>query len=134
MAIDESQLEWDDEVLLYDGHPFTGILTKTFPNGGIRAEITYQSGIMDGSSREWHPSGRMSSEWTMVKNCRDGIRLEWHENGEIKIVSFHLQGIELSFHEWTDSGIAVCHRLIDWDSGWEKYALRIARERRERGE
>ncbi|VTS04904.1 toxin-antitoxin system YwqK family antitoxin [Tuwongella immobilis] len=122
MTIDEDDLDLDEDVCLYQGQPFTGIVQALHPNGVIKRESPYLDGFAHGVCREWHSNGQLQREWVAIRGRIDGMETMWHENGQVKSVAIYLKGAELEYDEWNDAGLLVTHRELDRQSELWKYA------------
>jgi antitoxin component YwqK of YwqJK toxin-antitoxin module len=74
----------DDQSLLYQGEPYTGVVFETYADGSPAAEQSYRQGILDGLSRVWHPNHQLKSETMYAFGLRVYER-QWHENGKPKL-------------------------------------------------
>ena len=125
MAIDESDLDLDEDVSVFQGQPYTGLVQAFYLNGAIKKQMTYCEGFEEGQCREWYANGQLKIEWYAVRGTVNAKAFQWHENGLIKSIANYVHGAELSFDEWDDSGLLVNHREIDWQSELGKYVSRL---------
>lgn len=122
MTIDEDDLDLDEDVCLYQGQPFTGMVQAFHPDGVMKKESPYSDGFEQGLCREWYSNGQLKREWHAVRGVAVGKVREWHENGQVKSVAIYLKGAELEYDEWSNAGLLVTHRELDRQSDLWKYA------------
>ncbi|MGS5021135.1 toxin-antitoxin system YwqK family antitoxin [Paenibacillus sp. JJ1683] len=89
------------------GTPFTGLTYELYDNGQLRYFSFYKDGFKHGLLREFYNTGERKSEEIMHYGQTKGKRTQWYENGQLKSVSEHELGVELSYQEWD-----VKHNLI----------------------
>ncbi len=122
MTIDEADLDLDEDIGLYQGQPFTGVVRAFHPNGMLKKEWPYRDGLWQGQCREWYSNGQVKREWHAVRGVAEGKMCEWHQNGQIRTNASYSKGVELTFDEWTHAGLLVAHREIDPQSELGRYA------------
>ena len=125
MTIDEDALEFDEDVRLFEGQPFTGVARSVYPNGKVRNEMTFCHGFEDGVCRSWHSNGQLSREWHATRGVVNGKEYEWHESGAIKSVGYYVHGVELTFDKWNESGRLIENRSINWNTSLGAYAKQL---------
>jgi antitoxin component YwqK of YwqJK toxin-antitoxin module len=125
MTVDEEDLDNDEDLAVFQGHPFTGTAVRYHPNGILRKEAIFRDGFEHGLCREWHESGQLSCEWFAVAGVVHGKRYDWYENGLLKAETIFRRGVELSYEEWDKLGRLVQQREIDWNSELGKYAAKL---------
>jgi antitoxin component YwqK of YwqJK toxin-antitoxin module len=60
LRIHEDTLEYEDDTLVLNGQPFTGIGYAKFQNGKLRREVNYENGFPKGLCGEWYENGQVS--------------------------------------------------------------------------
>jgi len=107
---------WQDDLLMYDGVPLTGVVYNEFPNGSLEYEESYKDGLKDGEYREWHPNGRKKCEEIRDRGALHGKSTEWHENGNLRLVSEYEHGVRMKSSEWDPNGKLITTTEIDRNS------------------
>jgi antitoxin component YwqK of YwqJK toxin-antitoxin module len=95
----DQEMEFDDDMLLHLGNPFTGIIYSLYPNSSLRHEHSYKDGFHDGLCRDWYSNGQLKKERVFRRGQTIGKVTEWHENGKIKSIKESEYGIELEYDE-----------------------------------
>lgn len=125
VRVHENNLHYEDDALMLNGEPFTGIGYAEFPNGALRREITYVSGFPEGCCREWHENGQMSKEWLAERGVAPSKTTEWYENGQRKSLCLREHGVELKYQEWSQDGEFVAERTLVEGSPMHQVLLRM---------
>ena len=118
---EDDEFEFDEDQIVYNGVPFTGILYAEYPNAQLKRESPFRDGFAEGRCREWFPNGQLKQEWFAVHGRATGKFLQWHENGQPRSVGNYEYGVELSYDEWNERGDLVAHREINTTSELFKY-------------
>jgi antitoxin component YwqK of YwqJK toxin-antitoxin module len=124
LKIHEDALEYEDDALVFNGQPFTGIGYAKFQNGKLRREVKYVNGFPEGCCREWYENGQVSKEWVAEKGVAPAKTMEWYENGQMKSLCLREHGIELEYKEWKDDGEISVERTLKEGSPMHKVLLR----------
>ena len=132
MRVSVECLEQDDELVLFDGHPFTGTAYELFPDGKLRHETTYQDGLPHGYWRDWYADGQMKFESACVKGLRHGQTTRWYTSGAINFIAQYEFGIETEYCEWNNRGEITLRRMLTPDSPGTNYSLLLARRKENR--
>ena len=119
--VNEEELDWDDDVSVLNGTPFSGIAYMLYPDGALEWEVTYHDGFKEGLVQEFHSNGKLKREWLADRGRTKGARKEWDENGNLKSEGVYEFGVELEYSEWTESGEQIVHRTLDPESDLAKY-------------
>mgnify|MGYP000034615697 CR=1 FL=1 len=80
-VVSENDLEWDGEITLLKGKPFTGVCVDYYKNGQKVSEVHYKDGREEGLWTEWSKDGEKTYEGPF----RDGVVLE--KDGKIAPIS-----------------------------------------------
>ena len=123
--IDEEQLDWDDDVSVLNGVPYTGVGVMYYPDGSLEGEASYVDGFKEGVVREWHPNGKLRTEWFAERGRAEGKVTEWHQNGVVKSVGEYEFGVEIKFDEWDEAGELLQSRQIDESSELFKHVQQM---------
>ena len=97
-------VEFDDQLALVNGKPFTGIIFAQHPNGQLEAEKNYKEGLPEGLQREWYPNGQLKHEWNAIRGHGSSLATEWYENGQMKRRTYCRFGWQVRVQEWTQRG------------------------------
>lgn len=125
MTIDDDDVEFDGDIVLFRGQPLNGDVQEHYWNGTLKRESNYLNGFKEGCCREWHNNGSLSCEWHSKRGVIDGKKCEWHSNGNIKFLAFYSNGIEIICDEWDEHENHKSHREINRNSDLYKYAISI---------
>jgi antitoxin component YwqK of YwqJK toxin-antitoxin module len=123
----EDDIEFDGDMLRYQGQPFTGTMQAHHINHVLAGEWEYLNGFTEGLCREWYDNGQLSEECHSVRGLMEGKGCEWHKNGVLKSVSHALHGVRLEVDEWDDAGLLIKHWVIDKESALYRHALSLPR-------
>src|SRR5947209_5600931 len=104
IRIQEGELDFDEDLALYEGRPFTGIAECSNANESLLRQAYYRDGFEEGTCRDWYPNGQIKLEWFAVRGTIHGKSTEWHDNGAPKSVASYIHGVEISYEEWSPSG------------------------------
>jgi antitoxin component YwqK of YwqJK toxin-antitoxin module len=74
-----------DDMVFYQGRPFTGVLYELYPDGTLHYEGEHVGGFPSGYLREWWPNGNKQLE-VIYANSKNpnGKTTKWYENGSIE--------------------------------------------------
>jgi antitoxin component YwqK of YwqJK toxin-antitoxin module len=118
-------VEFDDQLALVDGRPFTGIIFDLFPDGRTAAEYQYREGLPEGLQREWHRSGGLKKEAVAVRGHGSSEVKEWFESGQLKSVSRAEFGWLTHVTEWREDGALVKDEAIRLDEATLEHIERM---------
>ena len=112
--VDFEELDLDDEQLIvWNGRPFTGIAVEFFPDGTLCSEVPHLEGVRHGLIRAWYPSGQLRKEANLWQGGLHGYKREWDEQGHLVSDELGELGIGIAEKRWDEQG-----RLIrDWRIG-----------------
>ena len=82
-AVDYKALGFANNLITFEGKPFTGVAIKKDKQGRKRGCFVYDSGLLNGLIEEWYTNGTKSVECTFVKNERDGTNTYWNLDGSL---------------------------------------------------
>lgn len=119
--VNDDDLDWDDDLRVLDGTPYSGTAFLLHPDGTLAFEVTYRDGFEEGVHREWHPNGELKRTWFAERGRATGKVEEWHACGRIRSVGVYEFGVEIHYDEWDESGNLVAHRQIDENSALFDY-------------
>lgn len=102
-------IEFDDQLALVEGRPFTGTVFATHPDGRTSAEYAYVEGLPDGLQLEWYPNGQLESRSVAIRGKGSSEVTYWYENGQMKSQRFDKDGWPAEVKEWDPDGKLVRH-------------------------
>lgn len=84
---------------------FTGLMTESYTQGGLRSRSAISNGLLNGVSRGWHTNGPLQVEEHFVNGVSHGPRTRWFADGtkesEATIVHGVIEGV---FRKWHPNG------------------------------
>ena len=85
LEIDARKLRFQNGRYYEDGKdtPFTGRVTKSYPNGKPWYKRGYKEGKKHGPTIEWFPNGQKKYEMSYEDNRRTGIWTYWDQKGKM---------------------------------------------------
>jgi antitoxin component YwqK of YwqJK toxin-antitoxin module len=120
------------EITTFEGKPFTGYLTETYPNGKPKTWKTLKDGIANGLWQEWlengklkynaywkdgkghglwqyfHDNGILKYEESYIMDIPNGISRTYHINGQLKDDNFWLNGKKQGvWSSYSETGILL---------------------------
>ena len=101
---DKLELTEDGTIAHYEGLPFTGLATTSYPNGEIATEISYQDGMRHGVETRWYETGIKRFEGRFHRNQLAGVFEEWYPNGKKRSEVLWQDGKRVSIREWSETG------------------------------
>mgnify|MGYP002150302864 CR=1 FL=1 len=82
--VDYNKLHKINNVMCYEGKPYSGSGVAYYCNGQKKHEETYHNGLEHGKWSYWYEDGTKAQEIHYVDNVIDGLDIEWFENGQKK--------------------------------------------------
>ncbi len=125
MRVHEDDLHYEDDALILNGEPYTGIGYAVFPNGQLRREVIYVNGFLEGRGREWYENGQIRKEWVSEKGVAPSHAKEWYRNGQLKSSCLREHGVELKYREWSLDGDLIVERNLAEGSPMHRLLLRM---------
>lgn len=119
--IDYDEVDFDDDLALVDGRPFTGIIFGLDGDGRLRSESHYRDGLPDGPSEEWTPDGRLERRWIAIRGNGASEAWEWHGNGRMRSYRRFVDRYAVETKIWDEEGTLLS----------EEHRPPLAREPRE---
>jgi len=126
------------ELTTFEGKPFTGCLTETYPNGKPKTWITVKGGIANGQWQEWfengnlrynsywkdgkghglwqyfHDNGKLKYEESYILDIPTGISRAYYDNGQLKDDFFWLQGKKQGvWTSYSEKGVVLKTEVYD---------------------
>lgn len=81
--IDFDELEYDGDILVFEGVPFTGRAYELLSNGQKGYLSEYKDGLKHGITTYFYPSGKKMEEGHFIKGLKDGPELQWDRDGNL---------------------------------------------------
>jgi hypothetical protein len=103
---DDLKLE-DDNTYSYQGLPFTGWATESFPDGRLRGETPIVDGVEKGVARDWHENGQLKLEEGRLGGGLHGVARLWDPDGQLRREARGEFGIRIASREWDRQGNLV---------------------------
>ena len=98
-------IEFDDQLALLEGAPFTGVIYANHPDGGLELEYNYAEGLPSGIQRQWYRGGQLEKEWDAVRGKGSVWSRQWHPNGVLKYERINDEnGLASRIREWSEDG------------------------------
>lgn len=117
MRLSLDLLENDDDALMYENLPVTGVVFDTYPDGVLSYEASFKNGFPHGCVREWYQNGQIKTEKMLSRGVAHGAMTFWYPNGAVHILSEYEFGIETKYVEWAEDGIERVNRTLGPESG-----------------
>ena len=87
--VDLESCEFDEELLLHKGVPFTGILIGRGRDGdSITLRAEYKDGFPQGRQLRWNDKGQLIKDHHSANGAAAGWMHEWHDDGSIKLQKY----------------------------------------------
>ncbi len=82
------QMQWQGKLVSEAPDINDSICTWYYESGQVQKSTSYQSGVMQGASREYYDNGQLESESHYANNRLDGRRTSYHATGKLKAPAF----------------------------------------------
>jgi len=103
----------DEQLMVWNGKPFTGIAVEFFPDGTLQSEVPHVDGVRHGLVRTWYPSGRLMEEKNLWQGGLHGYKRSWDEQGRLISEGIGELGIGIAEKRWDEQG----RLIMDWHIG-----------------
>ncbi|QGJ70373.1 Hypothetical protein PBC10988_20680 [Planctomycetales bacterium 10988] len=114
--VDIEDCELDDDLVLYQGRPFTGLLFAIYEDGTLQEESEYKDGLPHGICKEYYPSGKLNRHWTSNNGMIKGPLVELFETGVKKSEKILDFGFVLQKKKWDQQGNVLEFEELGKDS------------------
>ena len=84
VRVNYDDLELDDQLALYEGEPFTGVVFSLHPDGRLESEGGYDRGLPDGEQREWYRNGQLLQRSIAVRGRGSNETWSWYPDGRMR--------------------------------------------------
>ena len=82
--VDIELLEFDDDLALLDGIPFTGIVRSQFPDGMLEYSGRYRDGLREGLNERWYPNGQIFNRGIAIRGAGSSETWTWYPDGTLR--------------------------------------------------
>ena len=72
------KLDEEEDLIVFEGEPFTGIGIESYENGQKKSEKRYKRGVEHGFSYEWYGNGKKKSEVPWENGNVNGHVYSWY--------------------------------------------------------
>ncbi len=124
-SIDENLLDWEDDLLVFEGELYTGTTFLNYDDGTRKRERSYEKGLPSGWCREWYGSGGIQKEWLAVRSQGASEERQYYENGSILSERLSEHNIETSYKKYNESGVLIEQRVLEPNSPMYKVLERM---------
>ena len=97
-------VEFDDDLALLNGIPFSGIIYANYSDDTPEAEYYYVEGLRAGLQKRWHPNGQIEAEWEAVRGKGSAWSRQWYANGSLKSERVNMDNRPVLVREWSEEG------------------------------
>ena len=126
------------ELTTFEGKPFTGFATESYPNGKLKSWKTVKEGITNGQWQEWlengklrynaywkdgkghglwqyfYDNGTLKYEESYIMDITNGISRAYYDNGQLKDDFFWLQGKNQGvWTSYSETGVVLKTEIYD---------------------
>lgn len=105
--VDYDDVEFDDQLAIVDGLPFTGVVYGLDPDGRLQSESRYRDGLPEGLAEEWYPDGRIERRWIAVRGRGSAEMWEWHPNGRLRSYRRNVDQFPVEVKTWDEDGMLL---------------------------
>lgn len=97
-------LEFDDDLALLNGAPFTGVVYAIHEDGKPEIEFNYIDGLPSGLQRRWFRSGQLEQEWDAVRGQGSAWSRTFYLNGVMQQERINEDNLPVRIREWSADG------------------------------
>ena len=80
-TVDIEQLEFDEDLALLGGVPYSGIVRSEYEDGTLEFLGRYRDGLPEGLNEEWYPNGQLFQRRIAVRGNGVSESWEWYPTG-----------------------------------------------------
>ena len=104
MAVDKA-FAWQQDVLFYNGKPYSGYVLDKYPNGKLAARNGYVNGKLEGIQEKWYENGSKMEVRFYTNNRKNGKHEGWYDNGQKRFEYIIKEDVPVATHrEWYANG------------------------------
>jgi antitoxin component YwqK of YwqJK toxin-antitoxin module len=128
LRVNIEDCELDDDFVLFNETPLSGVLYSTFDGGEIHEEMDYCNGLPHGQCREFFSNGSLQKEWQSVNGRAEGLLLEWAESG-VQILRVKREfGVVTERERWAEGGDKIESWTLEENSPMAAYLEKCRKE------
>ena len=102
--VNYDDLEFDDQLALLNGVPFTGIVFSLYTDGKLESESRYAAGLPDGLQEEWYADGKLARRNIAVRGKGSSESWSWHANGVLRSHRRNVDLMPVEVRAWDERG------------------------------
>ncbi|TGN19989.1 toxin-antitoxin system YwqK family antitoxin [Leptospira idonii] len=101
----DPKISYAGEYLLYEAHPFTGILVTDLPSVSIKRESSYKNGLLNGEELDLYANGVTASQRLYEDGKKVGIHKGYFPDQKPRFLySYKDNSFHGEYWEWYNSG------------------------------
>jgi antitoxin component YwqK of YwqJK toxin-antitoxin module len=105
LLADNEAFGWQQDVLLYNGKPYSGFTIEKYISGKLASRNGYINGKLEGKQEKWFENGLKQELRFYSQNHKIGKHEGWYPNGQKRFEYFIENDIPIKTHqEWYDNG------------------------------
>jgi len=102
--VEYDKIEFDDQLALCDGKPFSGVIFADYPSGQTEILYRYERGLPSGLQQRWYSNGQLEEEWEAVRGSGALWSKKWYENGQMQSERVNDANGTIRIMTWSESG------------------------------
>ena len=103
--VDFDLLEFDDDLALLSGVPFTGIAVSHYPDATLECECRYHDGLPQGLNQLWYPNGTLLRRWIAIRGAGSSESWTWYPDGSARSYRQEVgPGLPPALKAWNEAG------------------------------
>ena len=115
LLADNKGFGWHQDVLFFEGKPYSGYVLEKYPSGQKAAQNGYFKGNTEGKQLKWFENGAKMEIRHYAENRKIGTHEGWYENGQKRYEYFIENDVPIKTHrEWYPSG--QLYSLFNYDN------------------
>jgi antitoxin component YwqK of YwqJK toxin-antitoxin module len=105
LLADNKGFGWQQDVLFFEGKPYSGYVLEKYPSGQKVAQNAYFKGKLEGIQQKWFENGAKMEVRHYAENRKVGMHEGWYANGQKRFEYFIENDIPIKTHrEWFTNG------------------------------
>lgn len=105
--VEYDDVEFDDQLALVGGEPFSGVIYSMHPNGQLESESLYVEGLPDGLQQEWYANGQLEKRAIAIRGKGSSSSQYWYPDGKPKSYRRDIDQWPVEIKEWDEQGRLV---------------------------
>ena len=118
--VNYDDLDFDDQLALRDGVPFTGIVFSEHVDGSLETEGHYREGLPDGLQQYWYRGGQIERRWIAVRGHGASEGRTWYRNGQLRSVKRYEVQRLVEAAAWNEAGEPIDPASLGEDNAFGK--------------